>query len=58
MTDYAALADRLAAALGLTEAVGVVITSGDAEAGLADAPDASCVHWSSVLTTGRARRTA
>src|SRR6266496_3080804 len=56
MTNYAALADRLEGALGLTEPVGVVITSGDAEAPPADTADASCVHWSSVLTSGRARR--
>lgn len=58
MTNYPTLADRLEAALGITEAVGVVITTSDAEARPADTADASCVHWSSVLASGRARRTA
>lgn len=58
MTNYAALADRLDAALGVTEAVGVVIIGGEAEAAPGDTAEASCVHWSSVLISGRARRTA
>ncbi len=57
MTKYAGLADRLEAALGVTEAVGIVITSGDAEGPSADTAEASCAHWSGVLTSGRARRT-
>jgi hypothetical protein len=58
MTNCAVLADRLEAALGVTEAVGVGIISGEAEAAPGDTAEASCVHWSSVLTSGRARRTA
>lgn len=58
MTNYAVLADRLEAALRVTEAVGVVIISGEAEAAPAGTAEASCVHWSSVLTSGQARRTA
>lgn len=56
MTAYATLADRLEAALGTAGAVGVVIAG--AEAAPAGSADASCVHWSSVLAGGRARRTA
>jgi uncharacterized protein (DUF169 family) len=58
MTSYAPLADRLESALGLAEAVGIVITGGDAEPSPSDNVEASCVHWSSVLTSGRVRRTA
>jgi len=58
MINYASLADRLEAALRVTEAVGVVITSGDGDGPPAGTAEASCVHWSSVLTSGQARRTA
>ena len=58
MINYAVLADRLEAALRVTEAIGVVITSGDGDAPPAGTAEASCVHWSSVLTSGQARRTA
>jgi uncharacterized protein (DUF169 family) len=58
MTDYSTIADRLEAALGVTEAVGVAVTTSEAEAPPAGAADASCVHWSAVLTSGNVRRTA
>lgn len=57
MTSYAALADRLEAALGVVEAVGVVFTA-DGRAGSAGVVDASCVHWSAAMRDGYgARRT-
>lgn len=57
MTDFAALADRLEAALGGVRAVGVVIAADVAGAPATGTAEASCLHWSSVLTGGGARRT-
>jgi uncharacterized protein (DUF169 family) len=56
MTNYAVLAQRLEAALGVTEAVGIVIRAEATSA--ATAAEASCLHWSSALAGGQARRTA
>jgi uncharacterized protein (DUF169 family) len=58
MTNYTRLADRLEAAVGITEAVGILIDASDAEAPPAATAEASCVHWTSVLVSGRARRTS
>jgi uncharacterized protein (DUF169 family) len=57
VNDYTSLARRLEAALGPLEVVGVVIEVGDRGAPPAETADASCVHWSTALATGSARRT-
>jgi uncharacterized protein (DUF169 family) len=57
MSDYASLARRLEAALGASEAVGVVIQASDRDAPPTGAVEASCVHWSKALATGSTRRT-
>jgi uncharacterized protein (DUF169 family) len=58
MTLYADLADRLEAALGVTNAVGIrILRDPDVVECDGGGPEASCVHWTSVLTSGQAART-